>query len=107
MENVNNITKIEFDRKPVYNEKHIKTKKKSYNGKMSTNFHNNRIPKEFNVFNYCICLSVILIYSVCQKCKNCYPQVFLEECKYVVKEKKSKFISANMEISSGDSDKEK
>ena len=50
---MNNIVKIEFDSKPVYNEKHIKTKIKSYKGKINTNFHNNRIPKE----GYqCICL---------------------------------------------------
>ena len=50
---MNIIVKIEFDSKPVYNEKHIKTKIKSYKGKINTNFHNNRIPKE----GYqCICL---------------------------------------------------
>ena len=55
----------------------------------------------------CICLSVILIDSVYKKDKNYYPQVFLEEFKYVVKEKKkSKFITDNIEISSDDSDKE-
>ena len=56
---VNNHIKIEFDSKPVYNEKYKKTKTKSYNGKIKGNFHNNRIPKEdFQ----CIFLSVILIY---------------------------------------------
>ena len=34
-----------------------------------------------------ICLSVILIDSAYKKDKNFYPQVFLEEYKYVVKEK--------------------
>ena len=33
-----------------------------------------------------ISLSVILIGSVFRTGKNCYPQVFLEECKYVIKE---------------------
>ena len=38
--------------------------------------------------------------------KNYYPQVFLEECKYVVKEKKiSEYITDNIEISP-DSDRE-
>ena len=40
------ITKKEFDSNPVYNEKYIKTKIKSYNGKINTNFHNNKIAKE-------------------------------------------------------------
>ena len=38
--------------------------------------------------------------------KNYYPQVLLEECKYVVKEKKmSEYINDNIEISS-DSDRD-
>ena len=101
---VSNIIKKEFDSKPVYNEKYIKTKIKSCNEKLNTNFHNNEIPKEGS---QCICLSVILIDSVYKKDKNYYPQVFLEECKYVVKEKKkSKFINDNINISSDDSDKD-
>ena len=102
---VSNIIKKEFGNKPAYNEKYIKTKIKSYNGKINTNFHNNKIPKEGS---QCICLSVILIDSIFKKDKNCYyPRVILEECKYVVKEKKkSKFITDNIEISSVDSDEE-
>ena len=43
------------------------------------------MPKEGS---QCICLSVVLIDSVYRTGKNYYPQVFLEECIYVVKEKK-------------------
>ena len=32
--------------KIVYNEKHLKAKIKSYNGKIISNFHNNKIPRE-------------------------------------------------------------
>ena len=53
--------KKEFDSEPVYNEKHLKAKIKSHNGKINTNFHNNKIPKEGS---QCICLSVTLIDSV-------------------------------------------
>ena len=35
--------------------------------------------------SHCICLSVELIYSVFKMGKNCYPQVFLGECKYIFK----------------------
>ena len=102
--NVSKIINKEFDCKSVYNEKYIKTKIKYYNGKVNTNFHNNKIPKEGS---QCICPSVILIDSVYKKDKNYYSQVFLQECKDVVKEKKnSKFITDNIEISSDDSDKE-
>ena len=72
----------EFDSKPVYNEKYLKTKTKSCNRKINTNFLKNKIPKEDS---QCICLSVILIYSVNRKDKDYYPQVFLEESIYVVK----------------------
>ena len=68
----------------MYNEKYLEANVKSYNGKINTNFHNNKILKESSQF---ICLSVILIDSVFRTGKNYYPQVFLEECKYVVKEK--------------------
>ena len=47
-------------------------------------------------------LSEILIDSVFRTGKNYYPQVFFEECKYVVKEKKKmlKYITDDIEISS-------
>ena len=79
-------------------EKYLKIKIKSFNEKINTNFHNNKIPKEGS---QCICLSAIMIGSVYRKVENYHPQVLLEECKYVVKEKKmSKFITENTEISS-------
>ena len=43
---VSNIIKKEFDSKPVYNKKYLKTKTKSYNARHNTFFHNNEIPKE-------------------------------------------------------------
>ena len=78
---VSNSIKKGFDSKPVYNEKYLETKIKSYQGKMNSNFHDNKTPKEGS---QCICLSAILINSVFRIDKNHYPQVYLEECKYVV-----------------------
>ena len=93
----------EFDSEPVYNEKYLKAKANSYNRKINTNFDNNKIPKECSQF---ICLSVTLIVSVFRTGKNCYPKVFLEKCKNIVKDKKfSKYIIDDREISS-DSDNE-
>ena len=87
----------------LLDKKYLKAKIKSYNGKSRTNFHSNKIPKEDSQY---ICLSVILIDSVFRKGKNYYQQVFLEECRYVVKEKKiPKYIIDNIEIFS-DSDRE-
>ena len=49
--------------------------------------------------------TIILIESVFRTGINFYPEVFLEDCKYVVKEKKiSKYITHDLEISS-DSDR--
>ena len=91
------VSKKEFDCEPVYNQKYLKAKIKSYNRKINTNFYNNKIPKEGSQY---ICLSVILIDSVFRTGENYYPQVFLEECKYVAKEKKiSKYIIDDIEIS--------
>ena len=96
--------KKDLDSEPVYNEKHLEAKIKPYYRKINTNVQNNKIPKEGSRF---ICLSVILIDSVFRKGKNYYPQVILEECKYVVKEKKKmpKCITDDIEISSA-SDRE-
>ena len=103
--NVSNIIPKIFDRNPVYNEKYIKTKIKSYNGKINTTFYN-KTPKEGCEY---ICLTVIFVDLVYRKDKNYYPQVYLEECKYVTKEKRKSiknFITYDIKISSDDSDKE-
>ena len=63
---------------------------------------------------YYVYLSVILINFVVRMGENYYPQVFLEECKYIVKENNlSKFINDELESDSSggpdysdDSDKE-
>ena len=97
---VSNTLKKAFDNESVYNEKYIRTKIKSYEGKIGTNFHDNKMP---NKDSQCICLSVILTDSVFRTGKNYYPQVFLEEYKCVVKEKKMpKYITDDTEISSGE-----
>ena len=55
---VKNSLKKENDSEPVYNEKYLKAKVKSYNEKINTNFHENKIPNKGSHF---ICLSVSLI----------------------------------------------
>ena len=70
----------------------------------SISFNDNGIPKEDS---HCICLSVILIDFVFKKNNSYYPLVFLEEDKYIVKEKKgSRFITDVVEIFAHDSDEE-
>ena len=43
---VKNSINTEFNSKPVYNEKYLKGKIKSYNGRINTNFHYSKIPNE-------------------------------------------------------------
>ena len=90
---VKSILKKKFDSEPVYNEKYLQAKIKSYNGKINTNFHNSKIPKEVSQF---IFLLVVLNDYVFRTGKNYYPQVFLEEYKYIVKEKR--FLSMLLTI---------
>ena len=42
------------------------------------------MPKECS---HCICLLVVLVDSIFRTGKNYYSQVFLKECRYIVKEK--------------------
>ena len=75
-----------FDTKYVYNEKHVKAKIKSFDGKIETNCHNNKIWREGCK---CVCLSVTWMDSVYRKDTNYYPKVIFEECKFDIKEKTS------------------
>ena len=83
---IKNLIKKEVNSEPVYNDKYIKTKIKSYNDRVYTNFQHNKIPKDNE---YCVCLSVILLdFIFVNLNKEYYPQIFLEECKYARKDKK-------------------
>ena len=55
---ISNLINKRFDSEPVYKKKYIqKTKVKPYEGKVNTNFHNDKIPEESS---YYICQSVVL-----------------------------------------------
>ena len=91
-EKVSNSIKERFDSESVFSEKYLKTKIKSYKEKL-TKFSQLEMPERSHI----IWPSTILIDSV-------YPQVFLEECIYVLKEKKMpEYITENKEIYSDDS----
>ena len=62
------------------------------------------MPKEGS---HCILLSMVFIDSVFIMGNNCYTQAFLEECKYIAKEKEvTRHITEGLEISSDDSNEE-
>ena len=58
-EKVKNSIKKEFDSEPVFYDKYLKAKLKSFQGKINTNFHDNEISKGSSQF---ICLSVIYLF---------------------------------------------
>ena len=78
---------MKFDSEPVYNEKYLKIK--SYNGKIDTNFHYNKIPKESSKF---ICLSVILIDSVFRTGKIIILKCFQRNVNMLLKKKRCQSI---------------
>ena len=58
---VKNNIENEFDSEPVYNEKYLRAKMKSYNKKINSNYYDNKIPKEDSKF---MCLSVFWLILV-------------------------------------------
>ena len=88
----------------IYDQTYIKTKVREFDGKIKTNFLGNEIPKENMHYTYITCITID---SVTRMNKKNYRQVYLEKCKY--KEKKvqmSRFINAELESNSKDSEPE-
>ena len=71
-----------FHGHPVFDNKYLKTKIKSYQGRITTNF-NSKVPEAGSKW---ICLSLTVIDSVFKSGKN-YLQTFLEDRKYKITEK--------------------
>ena len=99
---ISNLLGIEFDGEPVYGDtdSYIKTKVKMYDNRVNTNFQGKEIPKKDASYK---CLSLIMLDSVVKIGKKYYPQVFLEECKYVKRKNKMfNYINDDIEITSSD-----
>ena len=96
--------KINIESKPVYgdNDKYVKTKTKTYADSIITNFHDKKMPKEKEP---CKCLSIIMIDSVIKVNKKYYPQMLLEESKYIQEKIKiENYFNEDLENSESDSD---
>ena len=101
---IKNLVGIEFDSEPVYGDtdSYIKAKIKKYDNKVNTNFQGKETPKGDYSYK---CLSLIILDSVIKVGKKYYPQVFLEECKYV--KRKNKMFNCtddDLEMTSSDED---
>ena len=89
-----------FYSQPIYDEKYIKTKVKTFSSMINTLFSGNEIPRERNHY---VCIVAICIGSVLKVDKKNYPQVCLEKCKCKIKRKPVDFIDAEVDLSSDDS----
>ena len=76
----------DFNTNPIYSDddKYIKTKIKIYEDNITTNFYNKKgskkVPEEKIPHK---CLSIIILDSVLYAYEKYQPQIYLEECKYV------------------------
>ena len=83
---IRNLLKIDFTVNPVRNDIYLVAKLKTFNKINRTTFNNNNyIPMERNHY---ICIPVIDIDSVLKIDKRAYPQAYLEQCKYKLKNRK-------------------
>ena len=89
---------VKFYGEPIYEDKYIKTKVKTFSSVINTLFSGDEIPKERVQYTY---ISCITIDSVLRVNKENYPQVYLEQCKYKMKKRELKsFIDYEVDISS-------
>ena len=87
-----------FHSQPIYDDKYLKTKVKTFDGVINTLFSDNQIPKKRNHY---ICLAAICIDYILKVDKINYPRVYLEQCKYKIKRRKMvDFIDAEVDLNS-------
>ena len=89
---------VKFYSEPIYDNKYIKTKVKTFSSVINTLFSGDEIPKERVHY---VCIPVISTDSVLSVSKKSYPQVYLEQCKYKMKKKELKsFIDYGVDLDS-------
>ena len=90
---IKNKLNIKFHSQPIYENKYLKAKVREFNGNIKTNFLGNNVPEENT---YYTCIACITLDSVLKMGKKNYPQVYLEECKYKVKQVR-RFITIELD----------
>ena len=99
---ISDLLDMKFDSEPIYGDvdKFINTKIKMYGDRVNTNFLGKKVPKENASYK---CLSLIILDSVIRANKKFYPQILLEECKYVIRKNKiENLINNDLSLSSSD-----
>ena len=108
-EKISDLINKKFDSDPVYNNKYINTKIRSYNNDIKTNIRdidnkNNKLPEKNKPYR---CISLISLDSIVKINKKCYPQTLLQECVYKLINKKAENITTDINLdSSSESDNE-
>ena len=101
-EKISDLVNKKFDRDPIYNNKYINTKIRSYNNDIITNFRNiynknNILPGKNKPYK---CVSLISLDSIIKFNKKYYPQTLLEECVCKLINKKVENIITNINLDS-------
>ena len=108
-EKISDLIDKKFDSDPVYKNKYINTKIRSYNNDIITNFHdndnkNNKLPEKNKAYR---CMSLTSLDSIIKIDKKYYPQTLLQEYVYKLINKKVENIITNINLdSSSESDNE-
>ena len=102
LEKMSDLINKKFDSDPVYSNKYINTKIRSYNNDIKTNFHdidnkNNKLPEKSKPSK---CMSLISLDSIIKINKKYYPQTLLQECVYKLINRKVENIITNLDSSS-------
>ena len=91
---IKSILNVKLHSQPIYDEKYIKTKVKT--------FSSDEISKEKNHY---VCIPAVCIDSVLRVDKKNYPQIYLEQCKYKIKKRELvSLIDNEVDLSSNNSD---
>ena len=105
---IERLMSINFESKTTYgydDDKYIKPKIKTYKDSIPTNLYNKvgstKVPEEKILHE---CLSIIILDSVLYAHEKYYPQTFLEECKYVKTNVRTKNYINNESKLESDSD---
>ena len=101
-EKISDLVNKKFDSDPIYNNKYINTKIRSYNNDIKTNFRNianknNKLSEKNKPYK---CVSLISLNSIIKINKKYYPQTLLQECVYKLTNKKAENIITNINLDS-------
>ena len=101
-EKISDLVNKKFDSDPIYNNKYINTKIRSYNNDIITNFRNidnknNKLPEKNKPYK---CVSLISLDSIIKVNKKYYPETLLQQCLYKLINKKVENSITNIDLGS-------